>query len=421
MKSASALPRFSTTRFFTLTALALLAGAGSAMAAEPSGPEVGQPPPACAELDARVTAWPQWDRFKQGFLQADGRVIDYATEIQQTTSEGQSYAMFFALVANDPARFATLWAWSRANLGLGSDKLPAWQWGKRTDGSYGVVDANSAADSDLWIAYALVEAGRLWAKPEYDAAGMKLLEQIKQKEIVDLPKLGSMLLPGEVGFVLGPKQWRLNPSYLPLPLLRRMAAVDASGPWNAMASSTVQLIRQAAPHGYAPDWLLYDGARGALPDTEKPGVGSYDAIRVYLWAGVTANGDPLAQPLRQAVGGMGRYVAANQDKSGLPPEKVDTRSGAAEGKGPVGFSAGLLPYLKNSGQDSSFKSQQQLVQERWNQATQKPVHAADGSPTDGKGEFNYYNSVLTLFGLGWAQGRYRFDTDGKLLPAWVCN
>jgi endo-1,4-beta-D-glucanase Y len=30
----------------------------------------------------------------------------------------------------------------------------------------------------------------------------------------------------------------------------------------------------------------------------------------------------------------------------------------------------------------------------------------------------YYGSVLTLFGAGWDQGRYRFAADGTLQPRW---
>ena len=48
-----------------------------------------------------AAAWPLWEQFTQRFMQDDGRVIDYTTAQQHSTSEGQSYAMFFALVARD--------------------------------------------------------------------------------------------------------------------------------------------------------------------------------------------------------------------------------------------------------------------------------------------------------------------------------
>jgi len=38
------------------------------------------------------TSWPQWEQFVRRHVQADGRVVDFSLENQQSTSEGQSYA-----------------------------------------------------------------------------------------------------------------------------------------------------------------------------------------------------------------------------------------------------------------------------------------------------------------------------------------
>src|SRR5580700_7094074 len=69
-----------------------------------------------AAASAAQCDWPAYRTFVQRFVQADGRVIDYSTPTQQTTSEGQSYGMFFALVANDRATFDRLLSWTRTNL-----------------------------------------------------------------------------------------------------------------------------------------------------------------------------------------------------------------------------------------------------------------------------------------------------------------
>ncbi len=171
--------------------------------------------------------WAPYRTFVERFVQADGRVIDYSTPAQQTTSEGQSYGMFFALVANDRATFERLLNWTRANLAANqfdaqNVRLPSWQWGKKPDGSFGVLDPNSASDSDLWIAYDLLQAGRLWKEPAFTQLGTALAAQIVKQEVVDLPGLGPMLLPGPQGFKVGDVT-RLNPSYLPLPVLRALA------------------------------------------------------------------------------------------------------------------------------------------------------------------------------------------------------
>ena len=46
------------------------------------------------------TKWTLWESYAERFINGDGRVIDFDAK-DRTTSEGQSYAMFFALVAND--------------------------------------------------------------------------------------------------------------------------------------------------------------------------------------------------------------------------------------------------------------------------------------------------------------------------------
>ena len=54
-------------------------------------------------MAAQPPDWGQfWNDYQKVFLDSQGRVIDWA-EGGVTTSEGQSYALFFALVANQPS------------------------------------------------------------------------------------------------------------------------------------------------------------------------------------------------------------------------------------------------------------------------------------------------------------------------------
>ncbi|WP_114809478.1 cellulose synthase complex periplasmic endoglucanase BcsZ [Paraburkholderia kururiensis] len=346
--------------------------------------------------------WPDWKAFVDSQIQTDGRVIDFTTPEQQSTSEGQSYALFFALVANDRATFDTVLGWTANNLCEGKldARLPAWQWGRKADGSYGVLDANSASDADAWIAYALLEAGRLWRERRYAESGRALLPQIAQREVADLPGLGPMLLPGEHGFTPAEGTWRLNPSYLPLPLLRRFAIEDPAGPWERIADNTVRMIAAASPHGFVPDWLAWRAGQGFIVDPAKGDVGSYDAIRVYLWAGMTSPRDPLAAPLLDALAGM-RSAVSNGNAG--PPERVATAEGTLVGSGPVGFSAALLPYLRASGDLTALDAQRARIASM--------LDAARAAKT----AVPYYDRVLLLFGEGWADGRYRFDENGQLV------
>ncbi|VEA00321.1 endoglucanase [Salmonella enterica subsp. salamae] len=78
-------------------------------------------------------SWPAWEQFKKDYISQQGRVIDPGDARKITTSEGQSYAMFFALAANDRPAFAQLFNWTQNNLAQGSlrEHLPAWLWGTK--------------------------------------------------------------------------------------------------------------------------------------------------------------------------------------------------------------------------------------------------------------------------------------------------
>ncbi len=77
--------------------------------------------------------WPAWEQFKKESISQEGRVIVPSDSRNITTSEGQSYGMFFTLAANDRAAFDNLLDWTLNYLAQGSLKehLPAWLWGKK--------------------------------------------------------------------------------------------------------------------------------------------------------------------------------------------------------------------------------------------------------------------------------------------------
>ncbi|RXN86639.1 cellulase [Achromobacter aloeverae] len=379
-----------------------------------AAPVAAQAAPAAQAPTCAPPAWSRWDAFKQHYVQKDGRVLDASTPRQHSSSEGMSYGMFFALVADDRETFDRLWHWSVDNLAGGdiSKHLPAWFWGLRDDGTWGVIDANSASDADLWFIYALLEAARVWHRPDYERDGKALLALVETREVAEFGGpggFGAMLLPGADGFVQ-PNQWRANPSYLPMPVLRRLAQASPQGPWNKIADNTLRLIQQSSPRGYAADWVAYDVDKDGVgkfgPDPAKGAVGSYDAVRTYMWAGMTAVDDPLAKPMMQALGGLAQATAQN----GVPPEKVDVHTGALSGTGPFGFSAALLPYLQASGQQELLESQLGRVRYAW-YASLAPAQVARHQPP-------YYDYVLSMFGTAWLDGRYRFRRTGQIQLEW---
>lgn len=344
---------------------------------------------------AHPAGWPAWEVLCDSSLSRDGRMIDRSQGDQRSTSEGQSYALFFALVANDTALFDRILGWTQNNLAGGdmAQQLPAWLWGCDAAGAWQVLDANPASDSDLWLAYTLLEAARLWKRPALRGIADGMLAQIRAHEIVTLDRLGPMLLPGPQGFIKDGVT-RLNPSYLPLPLLRRFAAVDRGGPWAALATNTLALLRQVAPKGFAPDWTAWKEGSFIVDPVHGP-VGSYDAIRCYTWAGMTAPSDPLFRAQLAALSGP------LQRLRGSAPmwEKVDTRTGLGQGEGNHGFRAALLPYLLANGDTALAQKVQASLPTLQQQRAAAPA---------------YYEQMLSLFGQGWTERRWRFSTDGRL-------
>lgn len=405
-------------RLLTMGAAATLAprlvGAAPAPVPASAPTSAAVPTPAadaCLDFDAL------WTRFVARCVQADGRVVDHDTDARVSTSEGQAYTLFFALVADDRARFDSVLDWTRRHLAGGdfAQQLPAWQWGRQGDGRWGVLDRNAATDADLWLAHTLFEAERAWNAPAYGRQARAVLARIAREEVADVPGLGPMLLPGPVGFVSEDRRtWRLNPSYWPLHQLRALASLDPKGPWEVLVQQGFLMLRAASPNGLAPDWIAWQVDRrddaapaGAAPtgqwiaDPVHGDTGSYDAIRCYLWAGLLSPHDPLRKPLLYSLRGLQPLLRRGQPV----PERVTTRAAdaATRGDAPPAFDAATLPYL------AALADHAALADRR----------ARLGTALRGSRPLRYYDFVLLLFGVGALQGRWRFGRDGRLqrIPA----
>jgi endoglucanase len=353
------------------------------------------------------SSWPLWTSYATHFLQKDGRVVDYDRD-QLTTSEGQGYAMFFALVANDPSSFDRSYRWTVRNLAGGDPghNLPAWSWGRKEDGTWGVKDQNSASDADLWIAYDLIQAGRLWNRHEYTTAGAGLLKLIAAHEVSHRASF-PILLPGRMGFE-HEDGMIVNPSYMPLFLLEAAARTQPEGPWKSMANSLPTLVRAATVGGFATDWLGIDEngimtPSAPLDSGKEQAAGSYDAIRVYLWAGIAGAGTPGRDAILESLPGMISYMNGHS----LPPEFADGPRGTTRGTGPVSFSAALIPFLQAVQADEAAATQRHRLNSAWSQGSQ-----LYGDPP------HYYDQNLAMFALGYTEDRYHIQSNGDLKVSW---
>jgi endo-1,4-beta-D-glucanase Y len=354
--------------------------------------------------NAHGDGWPFWERYKARFLSTDGRIVDWSAE-ECTTSEGEAYALFFALVANDRASFDLILNWTNEHLAQGGlqKNLPSWIWKRMPDGAWGIADRNSASDADLWIAYTLLQAGHIWHAPIYTSLGRSLADQIAKEEVVSFHGNHFALLPGRQGFRPGAQAFYANPSYEPIQVLTALAKEFPEGPWRSIAEGVPDQVASSVGHGFALDWVQYRGESGysawAGPTSMAQPSGGYDAIRVYLWAGMLDQQAPQRAAMLNALSGMRTYVLAHS----IPPERIAADGTVISTTAPVGFSAAVLPFLMATGEMNAAQIQiDRLERERVNT-----------TGLYGWGQ-RYYDQNLILFSQGWTDGLFHFNETGQL-------
>jgi endoglucanase len=175
-----------------------------------------QKEPSPASLARVLTS--SWQSYRRHFIQPDGRVV-VPEEGGGTISEAQAYALLRAVWVGDHAVFNRVYAWTYHNLSrarVHGDSLLAWRWGRRPDGSWGVLDPNSATDGDLDYALALVLAHRKgWRAPphlpDFSKEARRVQAAILSREVVALPDGELLLTPGNWHELKPP--YLVNPSY----------------------------------------------------------------------------------------------------------------------------------------------------------------------------------------------------------------
>lgn len=245
-------------RLLALSAVASLSSC-SATAEQPSGTTEA------ARSAARA--------FLERYVEPDGRVVR-RDQGGDTVSEGVSYALLLAQVAEDPVVERRVWAWAQDHL-----RRPDGLLSYLTDAEGDVLDGEAATDADLVVAWALSRS----AQPDLRADAAPLLAAVRQRTVV----------PRRPGPLLAAGPWAtgepatLNPSYWVLPALR------AAG-WDDLAAQVGPALDDLSAGGLPPDWARQDGSRlspgpdpaGRFPQARY----GLDAQRVTVW--LAADCDP---------------------------------------------------------------------------------------------------------------------------------
>lgn len=271
-----------------------------------------------------------WDAFKATYVMTDGRVVDPENG-GVSHSEGQGWTMLLAEAHNDRRTFDRAWTWTQANLSRQKAPLLAWRYDPRTNPA--VTDENNASDGDIYVAWALLRAGRRWGDQGYLAASSRLRTAIAERLVV---KLGArtLLLPGEDGFrnAVGVTT---NPSYFVLPAFQDFAKADGDdAPWRELITSGLALARDArfGADRLPPDWLLVRSDGQITPAPDRPPLFGFDAVRVPLylaWGGESAQAQSLAAYWSKALRDGGRPPAWVNLSTGQTAEFTLSRGGVA--------------------------------------------------------------------------------------------
>jgi endoglucanase len=271
---------------------------------------------------------PVWRAYKARFVTEQGRVVDTGNGLI-SHSEGQGYGMLLAVAASDRDAFDRIWGWTRANLMVRGDELPAWRWepNKRP----AIADMNNASDGDILIAWALAEADDAWKDVSYRTSARRIAVDIARKLILFRTPHGALLLPAISGFsgddrADGPV---VNLSYWVFPAFGRMQTVAPEFDWVAVADNGRRLLRKAR-FGNAKlpvEWTAL-GASEPHPASGFAPTFAYNAVRIPLylaWAGIADPRD-LAPFLA---------FVTKRSSTGLPIVDVsqDSQSGSMGEKG----------------------------------------------------------------------------------------
>jgi endo-1,4-beta-D-glucanase Y len=251
--------------------------------------------PCCREVTADRLPWvlqASWASYRQHFIATEGRVV-LEEQGGGTISEAQAYALLRALWAGDEQTFARVVTWTRTNLSREAkqgDHLLAWKWGKNPDGSWGVLDWNTASDADLDYALALLLASRQgWRSPpgfpDYLSEARQVAKDIMDKEVVEMPGGALYLAPGNWHSQAPP--YLLNPSYFFPAAYRILAQAGFDSRWSRLHDDAYPFLArlcrglgETAGVGLVPDWVEVAADGKLTPFPERSQNFGWEAVRL---------------------------------------------------------------------------------------------------------------------------------------------
>lgn len=328
--------------------------------------------------------------------ESTGRTIDHQAG-GITTSEGQSYTMMRAVWMDDRETFAQSWQWTKDNLQR-DDRLMAWKFGERSDGSFGVQEqvggGNSATDADVDIAFALLMAYSRWKDDAYLYDALPLIEAIWLKSVVYVQ--GEPVLVANDLERLDVTEVLVNPSYFAPYAYRVFAQVHPERDWSGLVDNSYALLAELQQEpldagqaaGLPPNWVSMNRLTGEFraPDGDLTTRFGYDALRTpwrlaldHRW-----HGDPRARTLLE---GQDLLARAYTGEDRLVAEYRRDGAPAADYESPAMYGAAMGFYEVVEPELADEVYAEELL----------PLYDADAR--DVSEELGYYGSNWVWFGM----------------------
>ncbi|MDD3419261.1 MAG: glycosyl hydrolase family 8 [Candidatus Gastranaerophilales bacterium] len=217
------------------------------------------------------------DFYKEYYMSKDGRIMDPQKK-RITTSEGQAYMLIRTLLMDDRTSFDLVYKWSVNNLKR-PDGLFSWLWGENQNGEYKILDANSASDADIDIAFALLLAYEKWGDQKYLNEARFVINSIWTNETKPIGGF-MVLMPGVAQTLSGKNE--INPSYFSPYAFKLFAKYDPNHNWGELCDSSYRILNIVMSDnkaGLPPDWFILDNGNVVFEQGRSDF--SYDAIRVF--------------------------------------------------------------------------------------------------------------------------------------------
>jgi endo-1,4-beta-D-glucanase Y len=341
-----------------------------------------------------------WMRYKENYLDQSTRRTYDPSRDDQTTSEAESYTMLRAVWMGDKTTFDDSWKFTQSTLQHKNDALFSWLYGKRPDGTFGVLTSESgdtaASDADSDIALSLIFAYSRWQDPTYLSEAKKIVSSMWDQEVITINGTPYLTADNLEKSSASPTAL-INPSYLSPYSYRLFAKIDPDHPWNKLVDSSYAVLQKsiAAPLGNTagalpPDWVAINKQTGTLAASQNTALSSnygYDALRVpfrmaldYQW-----NHDPRAKTVLSR---MTPLAASWEQKEML--DTVYSHSGT-----PVG--AYESPAMYGGAIGYFMVTNPQLANEIY---SSKLAYLYDPDLNSWKEQLSYYDDNWAWFGIG---------------------